>query len=402
MYRCLKVDFFCDKNNLDKLFACNRISAQIWNHCLDLANNYRTENEGAWISKANLFSGLKKRYPLHSQSVQSVAESYCEARDATKAARDIGLNTRYPWRLKGNYPTTWKSPKGFTIDYSTRTLTLKLGIYPMQQGPIKVKLSQATLDRIGSTQIKEVSLIWDNRLMLTLCLDDRQEKPEPICSDTEAGIDLGIIHSITAFADNGQATIITGRLLRSINRYRNKKLAEFQKLMNRCTKYSRRWKRLKCAKRRLLSKLDAQVRDITHKITRSFVRWAEANNVSKVFVGNVEGVQRNTRNGSKKKRRTKQVSQELSNWNFGQQLNYLKYKLEAVGIRLSKISEAYSTQTCPVCGRRKKAKGRNYVCKCGYTAHRDIHGARNILSLGQYRNIRWIAEIQNITYLRTA
>lgn len=402
MYKCLKVDFSCDRNNLDKLFACNRISAQIWNQCLDLANTYRVENNGAWISKTQLQSATKQTYPLHSQSVQAVVHSYCEARDATKAARDIGLNTRYPWRRKYAYPTTWVFPKGFAIDYNTGTLTLKLGIYPMRQEPIKVKLSQATLGRIGSARVKEVSLIWDNRLMLALCLNDRQEKPEPICSDTEAGIDLGIIHSITAFADNGQATIITGRLLRSINRYRNNKLAEFQKLMSRCTKYSRRWKRLKRAKRRLLSKLDAQVRDITHKITRSFVRWAEANNVSRVFVGNVEGVQRNTRNGSKKKRRTKQVSQELSSWNFGQQLNYLKYKLEAVGIRLSKISEAYSTQTCPVCGRRKKAQGRTYTCKCGYTAHRDIHGARNILSLGQHHNISWIAEIQNITYLRTA
>lgn len=54
MYRCLKVDFSCDKNNLDKSFACNRISAQIWNKCLDLANNYRTENNGAWISKTQL------------------------------------------------------------------------------------------------------------------------------------------------------------------------------------------------------------------------------------------------------------------------------------------------------------------------------------------------------------
>ena len=31
-------------------------------------------------------------------------------------------------------------------------------------------------------------------------------------------------------------------------------------------------------------------------------------------------------------------------------------------------------------GNRKKSKNRNYHCKCGYKEHRDIHGARNILT----------------------
>ena len=56
----------------------------------------------------------------------------------------------------------------------------------------------------------------------------------------------------------------------------------------------------------------------------------------------------------------------------------LKYKLEAKGITIEKVDESYTTQTCPVCGNRKKSKNRNYHCQCGYKEHRDIHGARNI------------------------
>lgn len=96
------------------------------------------------------------------------------------------------------------------------------------------------------------------------------------------------------------------------------------------------------------------------------------------------------------------VSQKLSRWNFGKHLEYLTYKLASVGIVLEKISEAYSTQTCPVCGRRHKCNSRNYRCSCGYEAHRDIHGARNILSLGLNSRICITTPIKEQKYLRTA
>ena len=139
---------------------------------------------------------------------------------------------------------------------------------------------------------------------------------------------------------------------------------------------------------------NAQIKDLNHKITRSFVTWAIENKIAKVYVGNPEGVQR------KKRRRV--VSQKLSRWSFGKHMKYLEYKFTAVGIVLEKISEAYSTQTCPQCGRRHKCNSRNYRCSCGYIAHRDIHGARNILSLALNGRICITTPIKEQKYLRTA
>ena len=144
------------------------------------------------------------------------------------------------------------------------------------------------------------------------------------------GIDLGEIHSIASFSSEGNAIIVTGRLLRSIKQYQLKKLAEFGRKLSKCKKNSRRYKKLRRAKRRMLQKTNAQIRDLNHKITRAFVTWAVENKISKVFVGNPEGVQR------KKRRRI--VSQKLSRWNFGKHLEYLKYKLASVGISIEKIS----------------------------------------------------------------
>ena len=59
-----------------------------------------------------------------------------------------------------------------------------------------------------------------------------------------------------------------------------------------------------------------------------------------------------------------------------------------------------TTQLCPNCGTLNKhsLEQRTYKCACGYTCDRDIHAARNILSLGlniptEHRNIHACGEV---------
>ena len=45
------------------------------------------------------------------------------------------------------------------------------------------------------------------------------------------------------------------------------------------------------------------------------------------------------------------------------------------------MSESYTSQMCPKCGKLHKTNNRNYkCCDCGYSAHRDIVGTWNILN----------------------
>ena len=213
-----------------------------------------------------------------------------------------------------------------------------------------------------------------------------------ICS-----IDLGEIHTIASYTTNENSLIITGRKMRSINRLRNKKVAELQRLMSKCKKGSKKWKKYNKAKKYILSKSEAQIKDALHKTTKNFVDFAVSEGAKEVVIGKVEGVQRNT-----KRKKSKKVNQKLSNWNFGKLKNYLKYKLDSKDITLKEINESYTSQTCPVCSRRKKVSTRNYKCSCGYKAHRDIHGARNILSKHLYKDIKYIGDIKETKYLRIA
>jgi putative transposase len=183
---------------------------------------------------------------------------------------------------------------------------------------------------------------------------------------SSVGVDLGEVHTIGAFCENGQALLITGRKIRSLHRLRNKKLAEIQRRQSKCQKGSRRWKKYERAKQYVLSKSERQLRDALHKTTKQFVDWCLKQSASDVYIGNVEGVQRNTR---KKKRTSRKQAQKLSNWSFGKVKKHLAYKLAQHGIRLHEIEESYTSQTCPVCQKRKKHLP---ACLCAGVGTRSI------------------------------
>ena len=130
MKRTIKTWFKCSRENLNRLFAYNRISALVWNKILELQREKLR-------SKVKLQKALKDLYPINSQSVQAVTDKYCAACLATKSARDSGLRNKYPWRRKRNFPTTWKAD-GFKL--IGNRLKLRLGTFAgRRQKPIEVK-----------------------------------------------------------------------------------------------------------------------------------------------------------------------------------------------------------------------------------------------------------------------
>ena len=153
----------------------------------------------------------------------------------------------------------------------------------------------------------------------------------------------------------------------------------------------------------MLIKTNNQIKDCNHKITNELVKFVKNNNINKVVVGDIRGIEKNTHNNKKKNSSTKHNSR-LSKWNYGEHIRQIKYKLDSIGVDVELINESYTSQACPCCGKRNKCKTRNYRCTCGYTCHRDIHGARNILNKYIYGRIYTkglkIEEVEYITYLQ--
>ncbi|MFJ8531726.1 RNA-guided endonuclease InsQ/TnpB family protein [Bacillus sp. NPDC094106] len=389
MLRAKKVYFSATQEMIQRLFDCNRISSSIWNECLHIAKQYSLSQDGKWINKTLLQKELKGKYALHSQSIQAVAHKYLFARDATHQAIKKGIKTaRYPYKQKKNFNTKWVD-KGFRI-YPNGKIELSMG---RGRNPIVVQINPLALPR---ETIKEIECCYDNGLYFAVSFEDGVQ-PCPSLGTRSVGVDLGEIHSIASFCENGEALIITGRKIRSIQRLRNKKIAELQKLLSKCKKGSRQWKKYQRAKRFILSKSEKQMQDALHKTTKQFVDWCLQQDVQHIYVGNPEGVQRHT-----KKKKRKQINQKLSNWSFGKLKKYLQYKAIQHGMSCTVVEESYTSQTCPCCQKKKKVTSRNYHCSCGYQEHRDIHGARNILSKSLYKQIQHIPVQTKQTYLRIA
>ena len=392
MIRAKKVYFQTAASNIDRLFACNRESALVWNECLELAKPYYIKH-GKWISRSELQKQTKGRFHLHSQSIQAVCHKYLFARNSAHQSIQKGIpKVKYPYKRKRHYNTKW-AKDGFKVSENGK-IELSMGIHQgKREKPITVHAAS-----LPAGQIKEIELCYDNSLYLSISYEDGIEN-ETYQANHAAGVDPGEIHSLTAFREDGESLIVTGRKVRSIHRLRNKKLAEIQRLQSKCKKGSRQWKKYGKAKKYILSKSERQLRDAIHKTTKHFVDWCVQQSVSDVHLGDVEGVQRNTR---KKKRIHRKQAQKLSNWSFGKMKQVLKYKLERQGIKLHLVDESYTSQTCPVCTKRNKTASRNYRCPCGYEEHRDIHGARNMLSKALYDDIRPIDVETKVKYLRIA
>jgi putative transposase len=182
------------------------------------------------------------------------------------------------------------------------------------------------------------------------------------------GVDLGV-NTLAAATDGQKVILISGRVAKAAVQYRNKRLATLCARQSKCIKRSRRYVRLQRRKHRLLGKTKRRIRDLTHKATHAI---AEAFPDAACYVGEPfnEAAQRIGR----------MQAQQVSATCTRKLIEQLDYKTAGVII----LSEAFSSQTCPVCGERSKHR-RIFRCPhCGATGPRDAVGALNILALGQH------------------
>jgi len=128
------------------------------------------------------------------------------------------------------------------------------------------------------------------------------------------------------------------------------------------------------AKNKQLQKIDNQIDDLLHKLSRKLIEMLLERGVSTVVIGELGEITRSVSYGS-------QMNQRLSQWAHGKFAQMLEYKARGAGMDVEYEDEAYTSQTCPKCGTAKSShkNGREFRCSnCDYTAHRDIVGAENI------------------------
>ncbi len=346
----------------------NRLGGRIYSKTVSLA--FQThDRKGVWLSDGGLKAYLKfKRYPCHAHSVQAIIDDYCGARRSFFANRKSDPNAKPPNKTRKFHTFTWRATG---ISYQHGKLRLSMG---KGRAPLWIKIDKKFHNVVPAS----VSLVYNRSLQQYAfhATYDTTPKKAKAKVGLAVAVDMGEIHPMVTF-DGIYADIYNGREIRSVVRYQNKFKSRLNKALSRCVRYSRRWKKLKRLKNRTLQKLTAQLRDMRHKMTSRFVSTCRKRKIETIVIGDIKHIRQSMQYGKK-------ANQKLHQWAFAKLQNMITYKAKAVGILIDTQDEAYTSQTCPSCGHRKKPSLRTYHCRqCEWQGHRDVVGASNILTTYQ-------------------
>lgn len=348
-----------------------KLSADIWNLCVNINDQYRKDNDGKWIGQSELQKATKKCVPLSAKVIHHTVHKYLHARDAILKARKSGrIDEKFPYKTKRYFLLGWDyqaiKVNGYYILLSRESTNRK------RNKPLKCYVKNIP------DNIVEIEIVYRDKPYIVIKYKEKDIENDLINKNNHASIDLGEIHTVTSIDNEGHVLIITGRKMREIKHLRNKQQSKIYKRLSRCTKGSKQYYKYRRALKNLKYKTERKINDTVHKITKLYLDFCLRNQISVVYYGDLDSATRGTK---KKKKSSRFVRQKLSQWNHGQVMLQLHNKLSRHKIRLVKVSEAYTSQTCPCCGHRYHPKGRDYICsECGYRQHRDIVGAINILN----------------------
>lgn len=389
-YKTMIIPVKCSDDDYKYLTQCSRWAGDCWNALVAADKEFYKEN-GRLMKKSEMQTFVKNKTPLHAVGNQHVYIKYETARTAMFKSREAGHSeskkVNLPYKYKKYFVVAW-NVFSFTIDYQNKEIKLARKADENRIHQPQVVCTFKTMPK----HVVEIELIYRDGL----CFAIKYKEPKVNCNiekNNIAAIDFGEIHSITSIDNNGNSVIITGRKLRSIKRLQDKEQAKLRSKRDKLTKGSRQYRKYSRAIYKLKIKSDRQILDCVHKISKLYLDYCIKNGISKVYYGDLDSCTRGHHRET-----SRFTNQKLRDWCYGLLTLQLENKLSRYGIKMIKVSEAYSSQTCPHCGHRHKPINRNYVCQCGYTQHRDIVGAMNILNFNE-KDVH-IERYSNLKYLR--
>ena len=186
-----------------------------------------------------------------------------------------------------------------------------------------------------------------------------------------AGIDLGVNNLMAVYLENCESFLVNGRPLKSIDFYWRRKIAEYQSKLNKSgAKASRKLKRMH-------EKAKLQAKHYINTAVRKTVKKLYDLGVSRIVVGYPKGIARNSNKGKRQNFILSHV------WRFNTVIKRLTEVAEEYGIRVVVVNEAFTSETCPVCGRPHEGarfvRGLYSCPATGLVFNADLVGAFNIL-----------------------
>jgi IS605 OrfB family transposase len=178
----------------------------------------------------------------------------------------------------------------------------------------------------------------------------KEVNPKTDC-DSVLGVDLGIHNIAVTVNSKTDETHFYGKKLRAVRGH--------------CFHL-----RKSLPKRKAVEKVGNHEKRIVnhelHKISKAIVQEAIENN-SVIVVGRLKGITQNSK-GRRFNRKLNSFPYKLA--------FFIEYKAQWHGIPILKVSEAYTSQTCSICGGKGERNNGSFACSCGAKKNADYNGAK--------------------------
>jgi putative transposase len=307
---------------------------------------------------------------LSAQSAQQIIGEVYAAIDSCHALPRSGhAEARYPWRLR-HYRDV------FYTNQEARLRDGNLMLPHGKRGTLRIRVPDSvTL----SGRLMEARLSYGAARLICEKSDEARRQESVIV------VDPGV-NTVSAATDRRKIIRISGRAAKATFQFRNWQLACLQQAHVRNEQGSHRRTRLKRRRYQMLGTTARRVRGLCHKATRQ---------APAAFPSATCCVGEPFNEAAQRIRRVQ--SQQVGTTCTRKISSQLTYKTAGA----CTLSEAYSSQTCPVCGERSKQRRIRQCPKCGVAAPGDSVVAVKILSLGRHGAMYPCRALpQRITYLR--
>ncbi|TGC08008.1 RNA-guided endonuclease InsQ/TnpB family protein [Methanolobus halotolerans] len=198
-------------------------------------------------------------------------------------------------------------------------------------------------------------------------------------------IDIGVGKQAMVDSDGKFTELVNRRP----DKYWEPKIQSIQSKRDHCRKHSRKWTRLNANLVRMKRKSSNQLKDNQHKITRHIV---ENNDVNDIIMGKLDIKQMASKKPRSSRKERSQNRGTHNSGHMGRFAQFLTYKAERLGKRVTRIDESYTSKDCCVCKSRQDIglDVRTYICPiCGNILDRDYNSSVNILLRYYEHNALW-------------
>ena len=232
--------------------------------------------------------------------------------------------------------------------------------------------------RVKEGELNQVRLVPKTGHIVIEVIYTKPDTPKKTDNGRYASIDLGVnnLATVTSNMVGNVPFVISGRKVKSINQYYNKRNAYLKSKIPE----SKRFKTTKRI-RRLCRKRECKINDYFHKASRYIVNHLVSENINTLIIGNNKGWKQDTNIG-------KVNNQNFVSIPYYKFIHMLAYKCEMEGISVEIVTEEY-TSKCSFLDMEEIGKHDQYMGKRikrglfqssnGALINADVNGSYNIL-----------------------